>query len=126
MPLNAAFGWIWILASFLAGLLLGLRFREDDWLGGYGSFRRRLLRLGHVSLAGLGILNVLFALGAERLHLGPAALALASRAFIAGGLTMPLCCGLAAFRPRLQPLFAVPVVSLVLGASLVVAGMLRP
>ena len=30
-------------------------------MGGYGSFRRRLARLGHISFFGLGFLNLLLA-----------------------------------------------------------------
>jgi hypothetical protein len=51
---------------------------------------------------------------------------LASRALIAGGVTMPLCCGLMAWRRDLHLLFAVPVVSLLLGVALIVRGILQP
>jgi len=126
MPLNEAFGWLWILIGFVSGFLLGLGFRGDEWMGGYGSFRRRLLRLGHVSFVGLGFLNILFALGTSRTVLGGQALSLASWALVAGGVTMPLCCGLMAWRRGFYPLFAVPVISLVVGAGLVVSGFFRP
>jgi hypothetical protein len=126
MPRNELFGWIWLLAGLLAGLTLGMRFQRQDWLGGYASHPRRLIRLGHISFLGLGIINILFALGGERLRLAPGAGEVASWALIAGGVTMPACCGLMAWRPALQPLFAVPVVSLVLGTALIVLGMLRP
>jgi hypothetical protein len=124
--LNEAFGWAWILAGFLSGLVLGLFFRREDWLGGYASFPRRLVRLGHISFLGLGLVNILFALSAPRMHLAPATLSLASRAFVIGGVTMPLCCGLLAWKPGLLPLFAVPVLSLLAGAALAVAGLVRP
>ena len=124
MPINEAFGWVWILAGFLSGLILGMFFQRDDWLGGYGSFRRRLIRLGHISFLGLGILNILFALSVEHLELAPATLTLASRALLVGGVTMPLCCGLMAWRRGLHALFGIPVASLVLGVSLIVRGML--
>ena len=60
--LNWYFGWSLILAAFVVGAILGLFFYREDFLGGYASFRRRLLRLGHVALAALGMLNVLFSL----------------------------------------------------------------
>ena len=126
MPINEAFGWVWILAGFLSGLVLGLFFQRDDWLGGYGSFRRRLIRLGHISFLGLGILNILFALSAPRIHLAPGPLALASRALLVGAVTMPLCCGLMAWRRGFHLLFGIPVASLVLGVVLVVRGILAP
>ena len=111
--------------GFLSGFALGLGFHRDEWLGGYGSFRRRLIRLGHISFLGLGILNLLFALSGPRLALGAGALSLASWAFVAGGITMPACCALMAWRRGFYPCFAVPVASLVLGATLTVAGILR-
>jgi len=125
MPQNEAFGWVWILAGFLSGLGLGLGFHRDEWLGGYGSFRRRLIRLGHISFLGLGILNILFAVSGPRLVLGPGALRLASWALIVGGIAMPTCCGLMAWRRAFYPLFGIPVVSLVLGAALTALGVLR-
>lgn len=126
MPLNESFGWLWVLAGFVSGLFLGLGFHREGWMGGYGSFRRRLIRLGHVSFVGLGFLNILFALGTPRTVLGEPFLSVASWSLVAGGVTMPLCCGLMAWRRGFYPLFAVPVISLVLGAGLVVAGLLRP
>ena len=126
MPVNEGFGWIWILAGILTGLVLGLFFHHDDWLGGYASLRRRLVRLGHISFIGLGALNVLFALSGPRLHLAAGPLTLASRALIVGGISMPLCCALMAWRRGLHPLFAVPVVTLLLGVGLVVRGVLAP
>jgi hypothetical protein len=126
MPLNEAFGWIWVLTGFLSGLLLGLRFHADSWLGGYAALRRRLVRLGHVSFIGLGILNLLFAAGAPRLRLDPAWLSVASWCLVLGGIAMPACCALMAWRPGLRHVFAVPVVALVLGAGVIVAGVIGP
>ncbi len=126
MPLNHAFGWMWVLAGFLSGLLLGLRFHEDGWWGGYSSLRRRLVRLGHISFIGLGFLNILFALSAARLRLDPAWFSVASWCLIVGGVTMPACCGVMAWRPALHKVFAVPVAALALGVGVIVAGMLRP
>ena len=126
MPRNEVFGWMWVLAGLLSGLALGTQFHREDWLGGYASHPRRLIRLGHISFLGLGFLNILFALGGARMRLPPAMLALASWALIAGGLSMPVCCALMAWKRELRLLFAVPVTSLVLGVALVVFGMLRP
>ena len=58
--LNLAFAWLWIFAGFISGALLGLRFQNKDWMGGYTSFPRRLYRLGHISFFGLGLINLLF------------------------------------------------------------------
>ena len=125
MAVNEIFGWVWVLVGFLSGLALGLGFHRDDWLGGYGSFRRRLIRLGHISFLGLGILNLLFAITGPRLGLGGAALRLASWAWIVGGVAMPACCALMAWRRGFYLLFGVPVASLVLAAALTVVGIVR-
>ena len=126
MPLNVAFGWSWILAGVVSGLALGLGFHGDEWLGGYASFRRRLLRLGHISFLGLGFLNILFALSAPRVHLPSATFAIASWALVLGGVSMPACCALMAWRRGFYLLFGVPVVCLLLGTALAVAGIFRP
>ena len=125
MPLNETFGWLWLFTGVVTGLLLGLRFHEESWLGGYASHPRRLLRLGHISFMGLGILNLLFASSAARAALGPGGLALASWMLVVGGVTMPLCCALVAWRKSLHMIFAVPVVSLLVGVGLVAWGMVR-
>ncbi len=123
MPLNEIFGWCSVVAGFLGGTLLGLGFHREGFLGGYASMRRRMLRLGHIALVMLGALNLLFGASAARLHLAPAALALAATAWIVGGVSMPLCCALMAWRPSFRPLFAVPISCLLLAAGLVVTGL---
>ena len=60
--LNWQFGWGLALSAFVTGALLGLCFHREDFLGGYDSFRRRLLRLGHIAQAALGMMNVLYGL----------------------------------------------------------------
>jgi hypothetical protein len=121
--MNEVFGWTWILVGLLSGVVLGLGFHREDWLGGYGSLRRRMVRLGHVSLVALGVLNILYAQVAPRLALSPGLATTASRAWIVGAIAMPACCGLMAWRPGFRLLFAIPIASLVLGAVLVVVGL---
>ena len=57
-----AAGWIGICVGCAAGAAQGLFFHDENWLGGYNSWARRMLRLGHISLVGLGLLNLAFAL----------------------------------------------------------------
>ena len=108
---NWYFGWIAILAAFVSGTLLGLFFFREDFLGGYASFRRRMLRLGHVALAALGMINVLYALAP-----GADASRLAELGFLTGGVTMPLVCFLSAWRPGMRHLFFIPVTCLIVAA----------
>lgn len=120
--INLLLAWVWICLGFLSGLGLGLFFHRENWLGGYGSLKRRLYRLCHISFFGLGVLNLCFYLTLQALDLRGTAVVIASWAFIAGAVTMPLCCLLMAHFPRVVPIFSVPVVSLLLGGILTVVG----
>lgn len=103
-------GWTMIVVAFLTGAVLGLFFVRDDFLGGYTSFRRRITRLGHIALAALGMLNILYALGAPP---DPALTdQIASVGFLVGGVSMPAVCFLSAWRTGFRHLFFVPVLSL--------------
>lgn len=118
--INLALAWIWILGGFVSGMLLGLWFHDERWLGGYASHRRRLYRLGHISFFGLGIVNLAFYLTVRAAGLAGDAVRIASGAFIAGAILMPLCCVLMAHWPRVRLLFSLPVLALITGAAAVV------
>jgi hypothetical protein len=114
--LNLQMGWALVLAGMLAGAVLGLGYHREGFLGGYASWRRRLLRLGHVALVALGVLNVLFAL-TPCAGPGHGATRVAAVAWMVGAVAMPATCALAAWRPPLRHLFAVPVVTLVVAVA---------
>jgi hypothetical protein len=128
---NLAAAWIGILLGMAGGAILGLSFHGEGWLGGYGSWRRRLLRLGHVSLFGLAFLNLAFAHTADRMGWNPGTdtapygTGVASALFVAGAVLMPLVCGLAAWRVSFRHLFLLPVGSLLAGTSLTIAALVR-
>ena len=124
--LNLIVAWVWILLGFLSGLGLGLFFHRENWLGGYASFKRRLYRLCHISFFGLGLLNLCFVLTVQNLSLSQPLLSTASFCFITGAVLMPSCCLLIAHFPRTRLLFALPVLSLVLGGALTVIGVAKP
>ena len=115
--MNWYFGWGMILTAFVTGAVLGLFFYRADFLGGYASFRRRILRLGHIALAALGMVNILYSLSpmaSERsLQTG-----VASLGFIIGGITMPSVCFLSSWRAGFRGLFFIPVICLVVAAVL--------
>ena len=121
---NLVFAWGWILMGFLSGVVLGLFFHDDKWLGGYGSWKRRLFRLGHISFFGLGFANLVFWVTARLLPAAPASLDTASVAFLIGGITMPLCCVLAAIFKPARHLFAIPVISLLVAGFITFRGIL--
>jgi hypothetical protein len=107
--INLYAGWLGMLGGVLSGSLIGLRFHRPDWLGGYDAFPRRMVRLGHISFFGIGMLNVLFGLTVSQTQLRPGPLHVASIGFIVGAVLMPATCFLTAWRERLRHLFVLPV-----------------
>jgi hypothetical protein len=116
--LNLILAWLWILLGFATGMVLGMFFHGENWLGGYGSFKRRMYRLGHISFFGLGVVNLLFCLTAQTFSLTGPFTVVASWAFIVGAISMPLCCVVMAHFPKAHLIFAVPVISLIAGGVL--------
>jgi uncharacterized membrane protein YdcZ (DUF606 family) len=125
VQLNLSLAWLWILLGFASGMILGLFFHDENWLGGYGSFKRRMYRLTHISFFGLGATNLLFWLTMENLRCADSLAEVASWAFVGGALSMPLCCVVMAHFPKANLIFAVPVISLLLGGVLMFALLLR-
>ena len=84
-----------------------------------------MVRLGHISFFGIGLLNLGFFLTVETLSV-QAGVRLPAYLMIVGAVTMPLVCYLSAFRKGFRHLFFIPagVVTLALAAftwTLVVA-----
>jgi hypothetical protein len=115
---NLILAWLWLLLGFVAGMVLGMFFHGENWLGGYASFRRRMYRLGHISFFGLGAVNLLFCLTVQNFSLAGQLVSVASWAFIVGAITMPVCCVVMAHFPKAHLVFSVPVVSLITGGIL--------
>jgi hypothetical protein len=119
------FAWIWILLGLVSGAAIGMGFHDAAWLGGYASWRRRMLRLGHVAFLGTGLLNLAFALSVDHVGLQQVP-RLSATLFVLGAVTMPLVCFLSAWRKGFRHLFFVPVLSLVVAsADFIVRGWLR-
>jgi len=120
-PLNWFAGWGLVLAAFVSGAMLGVGFHRDDFLGGYASFRRRMVRLGHIALAAMGMMNVIFSLSPWPAA-GTSVSNGAGACFIAGGVLMPVVCFLSAWRESLRRLFFLPVVLLIAAVVLTLIG----
>ncbi len=105
-------GWGLILIAFLTGAGIGLFFHRENFWGGYATFRRRIVRLGHIACAALGLINVVYALSPW-----PAAgswnAPWANGLWIVGAASMPAVCFLSGWKMQFRQLFFVPVVSLV-------------
>jgi hypothetical protein len=115
IELNVWAAWIGIALGLVSGSVQGLFFARENWLGGYASWPRRMLRLGHISFFGIAFLNLAYANAIHLLVRAPTAL-LPSVLLIAGAVLMPAVCYLAAWRKPLRHLFFLPVASL-LGAT---------
>jgi hypothetical protein len=105
--INVIAAWLGVLAGVLTGIASGLFFHREEWLGGYGSWPRRMLRLGHISLFGIAALNFGFALTVRRF--GWQTTQEASLALAAANVLMPAVCFGAAWRPPIRQLFFLPV-----------------
>ena len=122
--LNWYAGWLLVLSAFVTGALLGMFFHRDDFWGGYNSFRRRIVRLGHIALAALGMMNVLYSMSpwpSSSVWESDAA----SICFVIGGISMPGVCFLSGWRKPLRHLFFIPVTSLILAVVWTLQGTLR-
>lgn len=122
---NLILAWLWILLGFISGMMLGMFFHDERWLGGYASFQRRMYRLGHISFFGLGALNLLFCLTVQNFALAGPRVHFASLAFITGAIAMPVCCVVMAHFPKTHLIFSVPVVSLITGGILTLLAVIR-
>jgi hypothetical protein len=118
-PLNFYAGWGLILAAFVTGAGVGLAFHREEFWGGYASFRRRIVRLGHIALAALGMINLLFAITVSQTN-RPANIA--SILLVIGAITMPAVCLLSGWKSVFRHLFFIPVTSLILAVILILYG----
>lgn len=112
--LNVTAAWIGILAGTVSGLIMGMMFQKENWLGGYGSWSRRLIRLGHISFFGLAFINLAYAFSVKALDIDSTS-RLASSLFILGAVSMPVVCFLSAWRKTMRHLFPIPVLSILAG-----------
>jgi len=124
MMVNVVAAWIAIFAGIVAGMLTGLFFHQEQFLGGYTGWTRRLVRLGHVACFGLGLINLGFALTAQTLEI-TSGIEISSILLLVGLVTMPLVCYLAAFRKPLRQLFVIPVLSVLAGVTLFIVRLLE-
>ena len=103
-----------MLFGCLAGAVQGLFFRNENWLGGYGSWTRRMLRLGHISFFGIAFINIAFALSVFALGVEKE-IYIPSKMFLIGAVGMPLVCYLSAIKDTFRHLFFIPTLSVIVG-----------
>jgi hypothetical protein len=118
-------GWIGVFLGVLTGAVFGSAFHKESWLGGYNSWPRRMLRLGHISFFGIAFLNFMFSIttGLEALH--GTLIGIGSILFLVGAATMPTACFLSAWKKPLKSLFPIPVASICGALVCVIASILQ-
>lgn len=117
MTINLYAAWVGFLAGCVAGAVTGLFFHGEEWLGGYASWRRRMIRLAHVAFFGIGLLNLSFALTARALSL-ETGLTASSALLLFAAAAMPLVCYASAWRASFRHAFFVPATALTTGVAL--------
>lgn len=117
---NIQAAWLAILMGMIGGAIQGLFFHDENWLGGYGSWTRRLMRLGHISFFGLALLNLAFAFTVQQLQMKEPEISWTSLLMLIGLVSMPLVCYLSAFQKKCRHLFIIPVGSLVSAVAIFV------
>ncbi len=127
---NRIIGWVSLALGAGTGMVMGLWSFDGpvptpSWLGDYGETPRRLARLGHIALFGLGILNILLARELSRLSLGGPARWTAARAMNFGNVLLPLTLFAAAMHQPLKYIMVLPVSSVFLALVLAVWGVCR-
>jgi hypothetical protein len=115
--LNLYAAWAGILGACLAGAVTGMFFHQENWLGGYSSWERRMVRLGHISFFGLGMVNFLYDYTVLQFNLSLSS-PYSSWLLVIGLITMPLVCYLSAFKKFFRHLFFIPVLSVLSGIIL--------
>jgi len=102
---NIVAAWIGFLLGVVSGAVPGLFFHRPDWLGGYTSWPRRLVRLAHISFFGIGFLNLGMGLVGQAFGVESVP---ASILMLLGAVAMPVVCYASAFRPPFRHLFFIP------------------
>lgn len=114
VEINLYAAWIGMLLGGIMGAIQGLFFHQEEWLGGYGSWIRRMVRLGHISFFGIAFINIAFAVTVNVLGIEQE-VSISSILFIIGAVGMPLICYLSAFKKEFRHLFFIPALSIIGG-----------
>jgi len=123
--INLIAAWCSILFGLTGGLAQGMFFHNENWLGGYGSWKRRLMRLGHISFFGLAFLNLAFVQFVSYFNYRGDDLQLMSTLYLVGLVSMPTVCYACAFMQPLRWFFAIPIISLIWATGTVVYRVLQ-
>ena len=116
-----------MLLGAVSGLVIGLwsfggPLPEPAWVGGYSELPRRLIRLAHIALFALGMINLMLARQHASLELPAGATRLALAAMNVGTLLMPALLFATVFVPPMKYLLAVPALAVTLALAIAAYG----
>jgi hypothetical protein len=130
LNLNRIVAWVGFALGVYTGLAMGLWSFDGPvavpaWLGAYTDTSRRLARLGHIALFGLGFLNLhlVKALGTARMT--PPSKQWAALAMNFGNVLLPLTLFAAALVPVCKYFLPVPALSVAVAVTLTAIGVIR-
>ena len=118
-------GWTGMMFGLVSGAVIGLKFHHEDFAGGYASFPRRMLRIGHLAFFGLGIINVLFALTLTSSGVVLSYPAVASVSLAAAVFLMPAVCFLTAWKQPFRHVFPLPVILVAIALISLLEGLVK-
>lgn len=114
--LNVTFGWLWINAGIISGMIMGLwsfggPVISPSGFESYSSLSRRFVRLGHVAFIALSIINILYGRELDNVNLPNFLKHTGSYAMIFAAVGIPLGCLGAAFKNSFKYFLALPATS---------------
>lgn len=123
--INVVFGWCWLFLGILGAMWIGLHAFTPDWLGGYASLSRRLLRLGHIAFMALSLTNVLYGFCLDSVYLPVRLKRTGSLAMIITAVGMPLSCLVSMLDISFRFIFSVPVISFCVSVLIMIIGQIK-
>ena len=116
-----------LLLGAVSGLMIGLwsfggPLPEPAWIGGYGELPRRLIRLGHIALFALGMINLMLARQHAAFGLPERTTRLGLAAMNIGNLLMPALLFITVFVPLAKYLLALPALAVSLALAIAAFG----
>ena len=122
--INIIFGWGWMIFGFILGMIVGLKFDKSDWLGGYISWERRMIRLSHVAFIMLSAINILYGHELPNTHLTETWQIIGSVLAIVGAVGIPVIVMIAAFYKKILFWLSIPVVSITIAGIIIFIGLI--
>ncbi len=123
--INIIFGWCWLFLGILGAMWMGSHAFAPDWLGGYISISRRLLRLAHIAFMALSLTNVLYGLCMDSVSLPIQLKKVGSFSMIIAAVSMPLVCLASIASNSFQIFFCIPVLSFCLAVFIMIVGQIK-